>query len=189
MKRDIALYVAVCDVCIKFLRCAREFHAALHPIHVGFRNEIVALDSMGGKLRLPTTESGNKYILTIVDLFTKFCMVVPMPDHLASNVAHSFYANWILTFGGLYRVHTHQGLEFEGEFSTLSKVWRIAKSRTTEYHPQDNGACERVDQTIKKIFSKLLNKSSLTHGIAFFRLLRLRTTLLCTLPRALRLTF
>ena len=44
MKRDIALYVAACDVCIKFRRCAREPRASLHPIHVGFRNEIIALD-------------------------------------------------------------------------------------------------------------------------------------------------
>ena len=93
MKRDIALYVAACDVCIKFRRCAREPHAALHPIHVGFRNEIVALDCMGGNLSLPTTEHGNKYILTVVDLFSKFYVVVPMPDRSASNVAYAFHAN------------------------------------------------------------------------------------------------
>ena len=110
IKRDIALYVAACSVCIKFRRCARGPRASLHPIHVGFRNEIVALDCMGGKLSLPTTKRGNKYILTIVEFFTKFCVVVPMSDHSDSTAAHAFHSNWILMFGSPYRVHTDPGL-------------------------------------------------------------------------------
>ena len=161
MKRDISLYVAACDVCIKFRRLAREPRGSLHPIHVGFRNEIVALDCVGGGNSLPTTARGNRYFLTMIDLFTKYCVVIPMIDHCAASVVDAFHSHWVLVFGSPYRVHTDQGLEFEGEFSTFCEVWRIARSRTTAYHPQGNGACERVNQTIKHNLRKLINECDL----------------------------
>ena len=116
---------------------------------------------MGGKGSLPTTERANRYILTIIDLFTKYCVVAPLVDHTAASVAQAFHAESILRFGSPFRVHTDQGLEFEGEFAALCKVWQIEKSRTTAYHPQGNGACERVNQTIKNNLRKLLNESNL----------------------------
>ena len=161
MKRDISLYVAVCDVCIKFRRLAREPHGSLNPIHVGFRNEIVALDCVGGGNSLPTTARGNRYFLTMIDLFTKYCVVIPMIDHSAGSVVDAFHSHWVLVFGSPYRVHTDQGLEFEGEFATFCEVWRIARSRTTAYHPQGNGACERVNQSIKHNLRKLINEHDL----------------------------
>ena len=161
MKRDISLYIAACDVCIKFRRLAREPRGSLHPIHVGFRNEIVALDCVGGGNSLPTTARGNRYFLTMIDLFTKYCVVIPMIDHSAGSVVDAFHSHWVLVFGSPYRVHTDQGLEFEGEFATFCEVWRIARSRTTAYHPQGNGACERVNQTIKHNLRKLINECDL----------------------------
>ena len=161
MKRDISLYVAACDVCIKFRRLAREPRGSLNPIHVGFRNEIVALDCVGGGNSLPTTERGNRYFLTMIDLFTKYCVVIPMVNHSAGSVVDAFHSHWVLVFGSPYRVHTDQGLEFEGEFATFCEVWRIARSRTTAYHPQGNGACERVNQTIKHNLRKLINECDL----------------------------
>ena len=149
MKRDITLYIASCEVCIKFRRLAPEPQAPMRPIHVGFRKEVVSLDCMSGKGNLPTTERASRYILTIIDLVTKYCVVAPLIDHTAASVAQAFHAEWILHFGSPFRVHTDQGLEFEGEFAALCKVRRIEKSRTTAYHQQGNNACERVNQTIK----------------------------------------
>ena len=97
----------------------------------------------------------------MIDLFTKYCVVVPMINHSAGSVVDAFHSHWVLVFGSPYRVHTDQGLEFEGEFATFCEVWRIAKSRTTAYHPQGNGACERVNQTIKHNLRKLINECDL----------------------------
>ena len=40
-------------------------------------------------------------------------------------------------------------------------LWRIQKIRTTAYHPAGNGACERVNRTIKRGLQKMLNERNL----------------------------
>ena len=40
-------------------------------------------------------------------------------------------------------------------------MFRVLKSRTTAYHPASNGACERVNRTIKKGLQKSLNGENL----------------------------
>ena len=105
---------------------------------------------MGGKESLPTTARGSRYIFVAIDCFTKYAVAVPLPDQTAQSVARAFLSSWILVFGPPRRVHADQGLCFESDlFNQLCTVWRIAKSRTTPYHPQGNGVCERVNQTIK----------------------------------------
>lgn len=45
-------------------------------MHVGFWYEIVPLDRMERRFSVPTNERENRYILTIIDLFTKSCVVL-----------------------------------------------------------------------------------------------------------------
>ena len=50
----------------------------------GYPNQIVAIDFVGP---LPQTPRGNRYILVMVDLFTKWCEAVPLPSSDASTTA------------------------------------------------------------------------------------------------------
>ena len=108
------------------------------------------------------TEQGNRCILTIIDVFTKYTVAVPMPNQLAVTVAEAFLHQWILRFGAPRRLLTDRGVNFESAtISNLCSVWRIDKVRTTAYHPAGNGACERVNQTSKKGLAKVLNQRQL----------------------------
>ena len=40
--------------------------------------------------RLPETKSGNLYILTIQDNFTKYSLAIPLPNHQARTIADAF---------------------------------------------------------------------------------------------------
>jgi transposase InsO family protein len=134
----------------------------LHPIQVGFRGEILAMDLMGGKYALPVTPRGNKYILVMVDLFTRYACAVALPDQCAGTVCDAVLSRFFLVFGAPFRILTDRGANFESAvFSNLCTLWRVAKVRTTAYHPAGNGACERLNQTLKKGLQKALNEENL----------------------------
>ena len=43
---------------------------------------------------LPTTNSGNKYILTMIDYFSKWPEAAPLPDKSAKGIAALLYQTW-----------------------------------------------------------------------------------------------
>jgi len=53
------------------------------------------------------------------------------------------------------RVHTDQGTCFEGEvFKEFCRRLHIHKSRTTAFHPQCNGAVERLNRTLMEMLKR-----------------------------------
>ena len=58
----------------------------LHQEISGARNERVAFDIIGP---LPVSRSGNKYILTIGDYFSKYFVALPLRRHTAKDMANA----------------------------------------------------------------------------------------------------
>ena len=82
-----------------------------------------------------------------------------MPDQSAQTVADAILARLVLLFGALRRLLTDQGANFESAVvQNLCTIWRIDKVRPTPDHPAGNGACDRLNQTIKRRQQKMLNE-------------------------------
>ncbi len=97
MKRDIIQYISACQTCGAFAKVHRSARAPLCPIGTGDRNELIAMDLMGGKDSLPTTSHQNRYILVIVDAFTKFALAVAVGGQSAGVVVRN-----VITSGYLF---------------------------------------------------------------------------------------
>jgi transposase InsO family protein len=164
-KKDVTVFINACEVCTLYLRKPNyKTRALMGHLRSTNRFDIVALDVVGGKESLPSTYASNRVILTIIDLFTKYVVAVPLPDQQADTITRAFLHNWVLRFGPPLRVHTDQGANFlSNVFSNFCTVWRIGKSRTTSYHPQGNGACERVNGTLVRMLVKLVHETSQQH--------------------------
>ena len=61
---------------------------------------------------LPLSNNKNKYILTILDHFSRFVVTVHIPDKSAKTVCSSIYTRWIALFGSHDSIRTDAGTEF-----------------------------------------------------------------------------
>ena len=110
MSDDCYTYVGSCEVCMHNKSPSNPPRAALQKHHSGFPMERVHIDVLG-----PFTESalGNKYIVVMVDQFTKWVDCAALPDQAADKVAIKFVDHFISPLGTLLEVHSDQGSNFE----------------------------------------------------------------------------
>ena len=146
MTKDVKLYVKTCDVCARNKRGSLPNRSGLKSYQAGSPMERVHLDFLGP---LPKTDSGNEYILMMVDNFTKWVECIPLPSQTAETTARSAINDFFSRFGYPYEIFTDQGRNFESElFCKICTMLGIHKSRTTPYRPSGNGQVERYNRTL-----------------------------------------
>ena len=132
-------------------------------MEVGGRGDCLAIDIVGGMDFLPQTPRGNRYILTLIDCITRFSVAVSLVDQSAMVVIASEIGHDITVYGTPRRIVTDQGRNFESkQFAKFCNLFRISKTRTSAYHPQSNGICERFNQTLKHSLAKILSNDQQT---------------------------
>ena len=114
--------------------------------------ELIAVDY----LHLQKGIGGYEYILLIVDYFTRFAQTCATRNKSATTTAKKIYKDYILRFGIPRRILHDQGKEFENcLFHQLQLLCHMTRSRTTPYHPQCNGAVERMNCTLLRMLSTI----------------------------------
>ena len=116
----------------------------------------IAMDIVGP---LKTSKNGNKYILTMQDQLSKFCLAVPLQNTLASTIADAFIKRFICVFGAPKVVLTDQGKNFLSNLmARIAKRFRIRKIRTTAFHPQANGSLERSHHSLGEFLKQYITE-------------------------------
>ena len=98
---------------------------------------------------LQITERGNRYALVGTDLFSKRIYAVPLmtkeADQIRSHIEQIVFANPAPP----EVILTDNGTEF-ADITQLCATYNIRHSKSPPYHPQTNGAVERINQTLKQ---------------------------------------
>jgi hypothetical protein len=153
--RDEVIFVTnLCDHCIKTK--AKTTKAPLRPIKVNNLFERVQIDLMDFTDR---PDGEYKYILHIVDHFSKYSCAFPLKNKYAEDVANAM-AVYIAMFGPPLIVHCDNGTEFKGANIILLRQHGIRIINGRPRHPQSQGLVEKANGT----FKDKLRKWSLSSG-------------------------
>ena len=109
---------------------------------------------------LPSS-SRHRYLLTVVDEFSRFPFAFPCSDISATTVISCLQTLFTL-FGMPAYIHSDRGASFMSqELKSYLTTNGIATSRTTAYNPAGNGQCERYNGIIWKSIELALRSKEL----------------------------
>ncbi|KAG5877257.1 hypothetical protein JTB14_002089 [Gonioctena quinquepunctata] len=147
MKADISSHVKRCKVCCENKPEQRKPAGLLTPHRVVDRPfQLVCCDLIGP---LPRSNRGFKFILVIVDNFSKFSLVIPLRNSTAKLVCTAVEDHLFLMFGPPKFLLSDNGSQFRSkEFNNLLANYAVKQIFTANYHAQANPT-ERVNKTLE----------------------------------------
>ncbi|XP_070174500.1 uncharacterized protein [Littorina saxatilis] len=153
---DVTRYVKSCDICQKTVSKGKVCPVPLVAMpQISTPFERVAIDLVGPLS--PPSEEGHRYILTLIDLATRFPEAVPMKEITSVAVAEALLSIFA-RLGFPKEILSDQGSQFNSElmkqFHALCGTHAV---RTSPYHPQANGTVERFHGTLKAMLRKVVH--------------------------------
>ncbi len=154
MAQDVAAHCKACPGCQANTAHVPGLKATLGTIEVTAPLQHVSIDIT----ELPVTSKGNRYCLTVVDLFTRYVNLYPMKDQTAISVAKCLFEQYITEHGCPQKFHSDRGAVFDSHvFKYLCAHMEIETSMTSSYHPQGNSVVERYHRVLKSQLAKRLH--------------------------------
>ena len=157
MRKAMEAFVRQCKLCAINKQENQRRWARLLSCHAGLPMERLHLDLLGP---FPTSDRGNRYVLAVVDQFTKWAEVYALPNQTVDSTANTILSEIISHFGTPLLIHTDQGKNFESSlFQELCRLLEVTKIRTTPYHASSNGQVERLNRTLLQMIRCYVSQS------------------------------
>ncbi|XP_061566754.1 uncharacterized protein LOC133420887 [Cololabis saira] len=146
LRREVKEWAAACVACQR-AKVHQHTKAPLEPFPIPARRfDHVHIDLVGP---LPPSQ-GYTHLLTMVDRTTRWPEAVPLSSTGSKDVARAFLGAWVSRFGVPSDITSDRGPQFISElWSSLAEALGVQVHRTTAYHPQANGLCERFHRSLK----------------------------------------
>ena len=149
--KDVRRFLRNCAVCGRSTIWRETKHGLLKPLPVPER--IWAEISMDFITDLPPSGPYDKTnCLVITDRLTKGVILTGMCDTTAESVANVFMQNFYMHHGLPLAITSDRGSQFVSAFwSVVCERLSVVRRLSTAFHPQTDGATERVNQEVERI--------------------------------------
>ena len=148
MYQDVGNYVRGCDSC---QRAKRNFHfhpAPIQPMPIVDRFDRWHIDFLGP---FRPAKDKSRYVLLVVDSFSRWCEAFPTVSQDAVTVANILYKEIFTRFGAPRSLVSDRGRQFMSHLvKALCTMFQVQKVNTSPYHPQTNATCERLNSSLEQ---------------------------------------
>ena len=99
----------------------------------------------------------NRYIVTIMDVYSRYLIASPVRNHRASTVSRCLYESVVAYFGAPQSILSDPGAEFTGMvWESLTQMLGTKIKLTSPYYPQGNSVIERSHRTLSNMLRTML---------------------------------
>jgi hypothetical protein len=145
IRQDVTTFIRKCPCCQKMALlkqqiATRPFTTASYGLF-----DQVAIDTIGP---LPVSEDGHKYILTIIDTFSRWVELIPLKD-LEGETAAKSILQYIGHYGTPCSFLTDNGTQFVNK--TVAALLHLVEVEHCKIHPyshEENGIVERANKEV-----------------------------------------
>ena len=97
---------------------------------------------------LTKTTEGHKYILLVVDSFSKWPKAFPLRKQESSEIANVLFREIFCRCGAPYPIVSDREQNFMSKIVTaVCQIFQVTRHFTSSYHPQTNATCERMNSS------------------------------------------
>jgi hypothetical protein len=153
LKQHCKLHVKSCDSCQKHAVLKKVDRYPLQPVNItGYPFQNVVLDIYGPEL--PKTVRGNRFVLVIVDIATRYIHALPLRNQKSETIANELLK--LFSFIGLPESITADGQSSLNSqlMTTLHQQLGIKSQFSTPYHHV--GLAERYNRVISSILKSFI---------------------------------
>ena len=156
LKKDVHDAVTQCKYCLQRKDVGQMKHLK-KSIEAEYPFQKIFIDITGP---LPTSKNNARYILAIVDGFSKWTSLIALKTESALEVTNAILSRWISIFGPPEKIHSDRGTNFTSKhFQDMCIEYGIRKTFSSPYYPMGNSIVERQFKTIKDLLFCTCNEN------------------------------
>ena len=150
MHIDVVSYINSCPRCLRSK--SQPDKAPLLNREASQPLELMHLDY----LKIKPSKGNIENVLVITDHFARHAQAFPFKTQTTLVTVKLLWNNFVLHYGFPSKIITNKGRNFESELiENLFQLAGVQKLRTSPYHLQTNGQCERFNGTLPNMLGTL----------------------------------
>jgi hypothetical protein len=147
MRSHVKQFVERCDLCQKQSAIKHDVQTMPFTLASYSPFDRICVDTIGP---LPTNDDSKKYILVIIDAFSRFVMLRAIPDTTAKEAINGLI-DWIGIFGIPSAVVSDNGTQFANELvDDLLELLASGNIKIQAYSKEKNGIVERANKEVNR---------------------------------------